>query len=120
MRPLSILDARAVQPEAVTDYIAVTERPARLAREWAIEPPLTLEETVIRVARGGTYRVAVRWSPYWHASTGCLTRADGGMLQLRTGGPARVRIGFDVDATSLFNALDGTAPTCSQPPGPSK
>jgi hypothetical protein len=83
---------------------------------------LALRESrlVIRVARGGTYRVAVRWSPYWHASTGCLTRADGGMLQLQTGGPARVRIGFDVDATSLFNALDGTPPTCRQAPGPSK
>jgi hypothetical protein len=75
---------------------------------------------VIRVARGGTYRVAVRWSPYWHASAGCLTRADGGMLQLRTGGAATVRIGFDVDATSLFDAFDGTAPTCPQAPRPSK
>jgi hypothetical protein len=75
---------------------------------------LALRESrlVIRVAQGGTYRVAVRWSPYWHASTGCLTRADGGILQLRTGGPATVRIGFDVDATSLFDALDGTTPTC--------
>ncbi|HEY4236160.1 MAG TPA: hypothetical protein VGM45_02355 [Gaiellaceae bacterium] len=75
---------------------------------------------VIRVARGGTYRVAVRWSPYWHASAGCLTRADGGMLQLRIGGAATVRIGFDVDATSLFDAFDGTAPTCPQAPRPSK
>jgi hypothetical protein len=31
-----------------------------------------------------------------------------------------VQIGFDIDATSLFDAFDGTAPTCPQAPRPSK
>jgi hypothetical protein len=66
----------------------------------------------VRVSRGGTYRVAVRWSPYWHASAGCLLRGDGGLLRLRTRGPATVRISFDVDAGSLFDALAGSAPAC--------
>jgi hypothetical protein len=66
----------------------------------------------VRVSRGGTYRVAVRWSPYWHASTGCLTRAPGGLLRLHTGGAATVRIAFDVDARSLFDAFADTAPAC--------
>ena len=67
---------------------------------------------VLRVAQGGTYRVAVRWSPYWHASTGCLTHSDGGMLQLRTRAAATVRIRFDVDAGSLFHAFADTRPRC--------
>ena len=66
----------------------------------------------IRVSRGGVYHVAVRWSPYWHASTGCLTRAPGGMLRLRTEAAATVRIAFDVDASSLFNAFADTTPPC--------
>ena len=35
---------------------------------------LALRESrlLIRVTRGGTYRVAVHWSPYWHTSNGCL------------------------------------------------
>jgi hypothetical protein len=66
----------------------------------------------VRVSRGGTYRVAVRWSPYWHASAGCLLRGDGGLLRLRTRKPATVRISFDVDAGSLFDALAGSAPAC--------
>ncbi|HEY7421875.1 MAG TPA: hypothetical protein VH541_07685 [Gaiellaceae bacterium] len=66
----------------------------------------------IRVPRGGTYRVAVRWSPYWHASTGCLTRAPGGLLSLRTRAAATVRIGFDVDARSLFDAFADSTPRC--------
>jgi hypothetical protein len=75
---------------------------------------LALRESrmLVRVSRGGTYRIAVRWSPYWHASTGCLARGDGGMLQLRMDTAATVRIAFDVDARSLLDAFAGAAPRC--------
>jgi hypothetical protein len=73
---------------------------------------------LVRVTQGGTYRVAIRWSPYWHASTGCLSRARSGMLRLRTRSAATVRIAFDVDAGSLLDAFAGGAPTC--PAGGSK
>jgi hypothetical protein len=75
---------------------------------------LALRESrlVVHVTQGGAYRVAVRWSPYWHASTGCLTRAGGGMLGLRTAGAGTVRIGFDVDLRSLVDAFADTAPRC--------
>jgi hypothetical protein len=68
---------------------------------------------VVRVTRGGTYRVAVRWSPYWRASTGCLTRTSDGMVRLQTHAAATVRIAFDVDARSLFDAFAGTRRTCA-------
>ena len=68
---------------------------------------------VVRVRRGGTYRVAVRWSPYWQTSTGCLARTRQGMLRLRTHAAAEVRITFDVDASRLLDALAGATPTCS-------
>jgi hypothetical protein len=74
----------------------------------------------LRVSRGGTYHVAIRWSPYWHASTGCLMRGPGGLLRLRTRAPATVRIGFDIDASSLFDAFSHTTPGCPRAPGPSK
>ena len=74
----------------------------------------------LRVPRGGTYHVAIRWSPYLHASTGCLMRAPGGLLRLRTRTAATVRIGFDIDATSLFDAFAHTTPGCPKAPGPSK
>jgi hypothetical protein len=67
---------------------------------------------VIRVSRGGTYRVALRWSPYWHASTGCLARMHDGMLRLRIRRAATVRLGFKVDASSLFAAFSDSAPHC--------
>ena len=76
---------------------------------------LALREShlLVRVSRGGTYGVAVRWSPYWRASSGCLTRAPEGMLRLRTLGPATVRIRFDVDARSLLAAFAGTRQACA-------
>jgi len=83
---------------------------------------LALHQSRLRIAvpRGGTYRVAVRWSPYWHPSTGCLTRTADGLLRLRTSSAATVRIGFDVDASSLFAAFADTTPTCPEPTRPSK
>jgi hypothetical protein len=80
-------------------------RPALLA--------LDQSRLAVHVSRGGTYRIAVRWSPYWHASTGCLAKDPDGMLQLRTSAPATVRIGFDVDMRRLFDAFLGTKPSCS-------
>jgi hypothetical protein len=75
---------------------------------------LALRESrlLVRVTRGGTYRLAIRWSPYWRASAGCLARGDGGMLRLRTKAAATVRIAFDVDAGSLFDAFADTVPRC--------
>jgi len=70
----------------------------------------------LRVTRGGTYRLAVRWSPYWQTSTGCLAPSRNGMLRLRTRAAATVRIAFDVDAHTLLDALAGAAPaTCRLP-----
>ena len=76
---------------------------------------LALHESglAVRVRRGGTYRVAMHWSPYWQASTGCLSPTRDGMLQLRTNAAAKVRISFDVTARSLLHAFAGATPTCS-------
>jgi hypothetical protein len=39
-------------------------------------------------------------------------------LRIRTA--ATVRIGFDIDASSLFDAFSHTTPGCPRAPGPSK
>ena len=66
----------------------------------------------IRVSESGTYGIAVRWSPYWHASSGCLFRSRDGMVELRAEQPGVVRIAFDVDASSLLAAFAGQRPHC--------
>jgi hypothetical protein len=67
---------------------------------------------VIHVSRPGKYLVAVRWSPYWRASTGCLVRSPDGMVDLRARNAGVVRIAFDVDVHSLIDAFAGTSPRC--------
>jgi hypothetical protein len=76
---------------------------------------LALHESrlLVRVTGGGQYNVAVRWSPYWHASSGCLVRTPDDMIKLRTRAAATIRIAFDVDARSLFDAFAGTPRTCA-------
>jgi hypothetical protein len=79
-------------------------RPAVLA--------LTREALTVHVSRAGDYRIAARWSRYWHASTACLTRSPNGLLQLHAHRAGTIRIAFDVDARSLLGAFAGTRHTC--------
>ena len=69
----------------------------------------------LRVSRGGTYRIAVRFSPYWRASAGCLSQGRDGMLRLRTLAARDVRLAFRVDTTHVLDALAGTQPACALP-----
>jgi hypothetical protein len=73
---------------------------------------LTREALIVHVSRAGRYRIATRWSPYWNASSGCLTSTRNGLLLLHARTAAIVRIGFEVDPGSLLGAFAGTAPTC--------
>jgi len=72
---------------------------------------------LLRVSRGGTYRIAVRWSPYWSASDGCLSRGADGMLRLRTRAARKVGIVFRVDTDRAIEALTGSPPECRLPAG---
>jgi hypothetical protein len=64
---------------------------------------------------GGTYRIAVRWSPYWHASLGCLAKGSDGMLRLTTHRARVVRLAFHVDAVRALEELAGEQPRCRLP-----
>jgi hypothetical protein len=54
----------------------------------------------------------VRWSPYWHASLGCLSRGTDGMLRLTTRHPHFVRLRFHLNAERALSELAGEQPTC--------
>jgi len=66
----------------------------------------------VRVSRGGTYHLSVRWSPYWHTSSGCLARGPDDMLVLRTPAAGTVSVTFRPHAGSLWRALTGATPAC--------
>jgi hypothetical protein len=69
----------------------------------------------VRVRTGGSYRIAVRYSPYWHASKGCLSKGADGMLRLRTLRARMVWIGFSVSASRALDSLEGDQPHCVLP-----
>jgi hypothetical protein len=43
---------------------------------------LTENGAVLAVTRAGTYRVAIRYTPYWGVSPGCAREARDGMTRL--------------------------------------
>ena len=61
----------------------------------------------------GTYRVSVRWSPYWRASDGCLEQGPDGMIRLTAARAGPVDLDFGVNPSAALHALThATAPEC--------
>ena len=65
------------------------------------------------LARAGTYRIAVRWSPYWRSTSGCLARGKDGMLRLTTPRARLVGLSFVVSADSAIDTLTGSRQDCA-------
>ncbi|MGZ4439492.1 MAG: hypothetical protein ACXVZN_03855 [Gaiellaceae bacterium] len=73
---------------------------------------LTQSHALLRLGRPGTYRVAIRYSPYWKASTGCVWNGSDGMMRLVAPRAGTVTLGFDVDARRVMTTLAGQKPDC--------
>jgi len=68
----------------------------------------------VRVGEPGVYRIAVRSSPYWHASTGCVSPGKDGMIRLHAAAAGAVRMTFRVSAGRMLSEMAGSAPqACS-------
>ncbi|HVU78755.1 MAG TPA: hypothetical protein VHC67_14345 [Gaiellaceae bacterium] len=68
------------------------------------------------VQKPGTYRVRVRWSPYWQSSTGCVAKTPDGMTQVTTHEVGLIRLSFAVSVKRGLETLAGTIPACSKTP----
>jgi hypothetical protein len=67
------------------------------------------------LSRPGLYRLAVRWSPYWKVSEGCLSEGKDGMVRLAAPSAGDVSLTFDVDASRALDAVTGAKKTpCSK------
>jgi hypothetical protein len=65
---------------------------------------LTATRLVVDLPHPGSYRLAVRWSPYWHADGACLIRRDDGMTAIAVDRPARLELAFHVNAARALAA----------------
>ena len=61
----------------------------------------------------GWYRLAVRWSPYWQPSAGCIWGGKDGMLRLAPRGAKFVLLTFAVNAKGALGALAGSDRRCA-------
>ena len=68
---------------------------------------LTESSILLRVTRSGSYRLAVRYSPYWRSSIGCVTQARDGMIRLALPQTGVFRLQFAVNADAALNSLAG-------------
>jgi hypothetical protein len=66
---------------------------------------------VLRLDRPGRFRIAVRHSPYWKPSAGCLVEGADGMLRLVVRHAGTVRLSFDVDLGRALATAGGRART---------
>jgi hypothetical protein len=73
---------------------------------------LTEAHAVLRLGRPGEYRVAIRYSPYWKSSSGCVMHGRDGMIRLVAPRAGVVKLAFDVDAQRALTTLAGGQPDC--------
>ena len=106
-----------LQPVFYTSKLTVYEVPKPRSIVTGPDRPhlaaLTQERIRVDVHRGGDYRIAVRWSPYWRASDGCLREGKDQMLRLQTRAARQVTIVFQVNADNALDELDGAKHHCS-------
>jgi len=63
----------------------------------------------------GSYRVAIRYSPYWTARGACVTEGPDEMLRVETQAAGSVNLAFKVGAGSALRTLVGSTPEgCSR------
>jgi hypothetical protein len=72
------------------------------------------QRVVLTVGAPGTYRVRIRWSPYWHSSTGCVSRTTDGLTKITAAHAGLVDLRFGVSVRRGLQTLAGTIPACSK------
>ena len=75
---------------------------------------LTATRLVVDLPQRGQYRLAVRFSPFWHADNACLSRRLDGMTTLSPQRPGRLELSFRVSAGSALAAVGGRTQICDR------
>jgi hypothetical protein len=76
---------------------------------------MTHSSALIDLKRPGTYRVAIRFTPYWRVSRGCARAARDGMTRLTVPRAGRVRLAFRWTPEAALDVVTGT-PASDCPP----
>ncbi|MDX6475178.1 MAG: hypothetical protein QOH95_689 [Gaiellaceae bacterium] len=96
-RHLTVYELPAASP------LVVGPAPATVLWMWP-------SRIVAAVGAPGDYRVKVRWSPYWRASSGCVSKTKDGMVALHVRNAGLVELNFGLDVHRGLQALAGLSP----------
>jgi hypothetical protein len=73
---------------------------------------LDASSVVAHVDRLGSYRLAIRYSPYWVSETACLSPREDGMTQVETKRPGRISLRFSVGLLAALTTVTGGSIGC--------
>jgi hypothetical protein len=78
---------------------------------------VSLDATRIELSVGGpgTYRVAIRWSPYWSVPNGCVAKGTDGMVRIHTAQAGLINMHFNVSVQSGLKTLAGITQSSACP-----
>ena len=106
---------RVMKAKHVSIYSVPSPTPLITGPGSAVVVGMNESQVTVRAAEAGTYRLAIRYSPYWMASTGCLDPGKDSMIRLRIPAPGSVRLTIHVTAGRALAAFAGERPqTCSR------
>jgi hypothetical protein len=74
---------------------------------------LTATRVVVDLPSSAQYRLAVRFSPFWHAKNACLSRSADGMMMVVPSRPGRLALSFRINAGAALAAVGGRTTVCS-------
>jgi hypothetical protein len=94
----------------LTIYEVPRRRPLVTGPARASVVRLGTTEGVLSVAAPGTYRVAIRFSPYWRASGACLASRRDGMIELIAARAGSIDLDFTVNVHRSVQVLTGRVP----------
>jgi hypothetical protein len=97
----------------VTVYAVPRPRALVVGPHSAAVVSLDPTKALLRLDGPGTYRVALRSSPYWRTSRGCLSATSDGMLRLTVRKAGRVQLRVALTRNGLLNALEGERASCA-------
>ncbi|MDP8911245.1 MAG: hypothetical protein M3M94_04185 [Actinomycetota bacterium] len=98
-----------------TIFVVPSPRPILTGPAPAKVLALRQTHVSLKLPRPGRYRLAIRWSPYWRPSRGCLSKRKDGMIRVTSKRAGRVELSFDVDAGRALATVAGKdGPTCAR------
>ena len=99
----------------VTVYAVPHPTPIVTGPRGARVVALRQTEIDLQLRAPGTYRISVRYSPYFAAHGACITKAKDGMTLLNVAHAGRVRLAFAVTPRRALAALAGHNSSCPEP-----